>query len=111
MCHGIQILNFTMDACIYPPKKLHILFYFKIVRICNIIQRNDLKRKEKILKELEKKYEIEKNKIAKLEANLNSTEEELKTTKKVTYRFCLMRFALRLYCKSMDVLNHQTKKK
>ena len=61
------------------------------------IQKNDLKRKEKILKELEKKYEIEKNKIAKLEANLNSTEEELKTTKKVTYRFCLMRFALRRY--------------
>ena len=78
--------------------------------LCLFIQKNDLKRKEKILKELEKKYEIEKNKIVKLEANLKSTDEELKTTKKVTYRFCLMTFALGLYCKSMDVLNHQIKK-
>ncbi|XP_062575778.1 myosin-11-like isoform X1 [Saccostrea cucullata] len=44
--------------------------------------KNDLKRKEKILKELEKKYEIEKNKTSKLGENLKTTEEELKVTKK-----------------------------
>ena len=49
-----------------------------------LVQKNDLKRKEKILKELEKKYEIEKNKTSKLDTNLKSTEEELKVTKKVT---------------------------
>jgi hypothetical protein len=42
-----------------------------------------LKRKEKILKELEKKYEIEKNKTSRLEENVKTTEEDLKVTKKV----------------------------
>ncbi|XP_056022835.1 uncharacterized protein LOC125649969 isoform X2 [Ostrea edulis] len=44
--------------------------------------KNDLKRKEKILKELERKYEIEKNKTSKLEENVKTTEEDLKVTKK-----------------------------
>lgn len=48
-----------------------------------MVQKNEMKRKEKILKELEKKYEIEKNKTLKLDTNLKSTEEELKVTKKV----------------------------
>lgn len=48
-----------------------------------MVQKNEMKRKEKILKELEKKYEIEKNKTSKLDTNLKSTEEELKVTKKV----------------------------
>lgn len=48
-----------------------------------MVQKNEMKRKEKILKELEKKYEIEKNKTSKLDANLKSTEEELKVTRKV----------------------------
>nr|XP_034326344.1 myosin-11 isoform X3 [Crassostrea gigas] len=45
-------------------------------------EKNEMKRKEKILKELEKKYEIEKNKTSKLDTNLKSTEEELKVTRK-----------------------------
>ncbi|XP_069137700.1 uncharacterized protein [Argopecten irradians] len=44
--------------------------------------KNAQKRNEKILKELEKKIEIEKNKTSKLDENLKSTEEELKVTKK-----------------------------
>lgn len=48
------------------------------------MQKNDLKRKEKILKELERKYEIEKNKTSKLEENVKTTEEDLKVTKKVS---------------------------
>lgn len=48
-----------------------------------MVQKNEMKRKEKILKELEKKYEIEKNKTSKLDTNLKSTEEELKVTRKV----------------------------
>lgn len=50
-----------------------------------MVQKNEMKRKEKILKELEKKYEIEKNKTSKLDTNLKSTEEELKVTRKVQY--------------------------
>lgn len=48
-----------------------------------MVQKNEMKRKEKILKELEKKYEIEKNKTSKLDTSLKSTEEELKVTRKV----------------------------
>lgn len=48
-----------------------------------MVQKNEMKRKEKILKELEKKYEIEKNKIFKLDINLKSTEEEFKVIRKV----------------------------
>lgn len=51
---------------------------------CFCLQKNDLKRKEKILKELERKYEIEKNKTSKLEENVKTTEEDLKVTKKVS---------------------------
>lgn len=50
-----------------------------------MVQKNEMKRKEKILKELEKKYEIEKNKTSKLDTNLKSTEEELKVTRKVQH--------------------------
>ena len=46
-----------------------------------------MKRKEKILKELEKKYEIEKNRTTKLDENLKTSEEELKVTKKVNTWF------------------------
>ncbi|XP_033749240.1 myosin-9-like [Pecten maximus] len=44
--------------------------------------KNAQKRNEKILKELEKKIEIEKNKTTKLDENLKTTEDELKVTKK-----------------------------
>ncbi|OWF39036.1 myosin-1B-like [Mizuhopecten yessoensis] len=44
--------------------------------------KNAQKRNEKILKELEKRVEIEKNKSTKLDENLKTTEEELKVTKK-----------------------------
>ncbi|KAJ8304782.1 hypothetical protein KUTeg_018365 [Tegillarca granosa] len=44
--------------------------------------KNEIKRKEKILKELEKKYEIEKKKTERLDENLKTTEDDLKVTKK-----------------------------
>lgn len=47
-----------------------------------LFQKNEIKRKEKILKELEKKYEIEKKKTERLDENLKTTEDDLKVTKK-----------------------------
>jgi len=49
-----------------------------------LLQKNQQKRNEKILKELEKKIEIEKKKTERLDENLKTTEEELIVTKKVS---------------------------
>ena len=48
-----------------------------------LFQRNQQKRHEKILKELEKRYEMEQNKNAKLTEAQKLKDEELKTIQKV----------------------------
>ncbi|KAK3096468.1 hypothetical protein FSP39_000498 [Pinctada imbricata] len=77
--------------------------------------KNEQKRKEKILKELEKKYEIEKNRTAKLDENLKTTEEELKVTKKVLRKKYYnmvedMKGKIRVYCRARPLSKTETER-